>query len=160
MRAIAPTILPWRDLIDGVDVEDALGSRLIARVHGVDPQIAGLALRIGPPPLCNRHERGLGFDVMQTTFAIAPLLAQVVQVRHRDRGQPLVLAFAVEPILALQNAPRGGSAPVLVRHIDSGQPLDAGPSIALRKTMTRVSNGRDRTAFPVASDQARHLSPT
>src|SRR5664279_1564103 len=54
--------LPLRDLIDGVDVIHAFGPRLIALVYGVDPQIAGLALRIGPPPLANRHRRGLGLD--------------------------------------------------------------------------------------------------
>src|SRR5664279_3822235 len=63
--------LPLRDLVDGVDVIHAFGPRLIALVHSVDPQIAGLALRIGPPPLANRHCRGLGLDVVQTALAIA-----------------------------------------------------------------------------------------
>src|SRR5664280_1243293 len=99
--------LPLRDLIDGVDVIHTFGPRLIALVHGVDPQIAGLALRIGPPPLANRYRRELGFAVVETAFAVAWLLPQVVQVGHRDRGQPLVFALAVLLIRALQNGPRG-----------------------------------------------------
>src|SRR5271167_5227746 len=62
--------LPLRDLVDGVDVVHAFGPRLIALVHGVDAQIARLALRIGPPPLSNRHRRGLGLAVVQTALAI------------------------------------------------------------------------------------------
>src|SRR5271154_1866320 len=42
--------LPWRDLIDGVDVIDAFASRRIALMDSVDAQIAGLTLRIRPPP--------------------------------------------------------------------------------------------------------------
>jgi len=102
--------MPLRDLLDGVAVEDAFGSRWIALVHGVEPQIAGLTLRIGPPPRSNRPHRGLGFDVMQTAFTIARLLAQVVQVGDRERGQALVFRLAVLPILALHNAPRGRPA--------------------------------------------------
>ena len=93
--------LPLCDLIDGIDVVDAFGPRLIALMHGVDARIARLALRIGPPPFSDGRCRGLGLDVVETAFAIAWLLAQVVQVRHRDRGQPLVLPLAVLPILVL-----------------------------------------------------------
>src|SRR5438132_7808274 len=49
--------LPLRDLIHRVDVVDALAGGRIALVHGVDPQVAGLALadrdsaaRRWPPP--------------------------------------------------------------------------------------------------------------
>lgn len=69
-----------------------------------------MALRIGPLPLADAHHRELALVIGQTAFAVARLLVQVVQVRHRDRGQPFVLRLAVLPILALQNAPRGRSA--------------------------------------------------
>ena len=55
-------------------------------MDGVDAQIPGLALRIGPPPLSDGDGGGPGLDVAQTPFAIARLLAQVVEVRHRERG--------------------------------------------------------------------------
>jgi len=50
--------LPLRDLIDGVDVVDAFGSRSIALMHGIDAQIAGLALRIGPSALPDAYRSG------------------------------------------------------------------------------------------------------
>jgi len=140
-------------------VVHAFGPRLIALVYGVDPQIAGLALRIGPPPLANRHRRGLGLDVVQTAFAIARLLPQVVQVGHRDRGQPLVFRLAVLLIRALQNVPRGRSAQAFMRLIDGGQQLHVGAGIALRKAMPPVRDGLDLSVGPIAGDQPRHLGP-
>src|SRR5437660_3981174 len=108
-RALAETICHC-DLIDSVDVEHALGSRLIALMHAVDPQITGLALRIGPSSLPDSHRRGPGLDVMQTALAITRLLPQVVQVSHRDRSQALVFRLAVVLILAFENPPRGRPA--------------------------------------------------
>ena len=137
----------------------AFGARPIALVHGVDPQIAGLALRIGPPPLANRHRRGLGLDVVQAALAIARLLPQVVQVGHRDRGQPLVFRLAVLLIRALQNAPRGRSAQAFMRRIDDGQQLHVGAGVALRKAVPPVRDGLDFSVGPVAGDQARYLRP-
>ena len=137
----------------------AFGARPIALVHGVDPQIAGLALRIGPPPLANRHRRGLGLDVVQAAFAIARLLPQVVQVGHRDGGQPLVFRLAVLLIRALQNAPGGRSAQAFMRRIDGGQQLHVSPAIALREAVPPVSNGLDLSVGPIAGDQPRHLGP-
>src|ERR1019366_984044 len=87
MRAVAATICHCVTSSTALMWYTPLAPRLIALVHGVDPQIAGLALRIGPPPLANRHRRGLGLDVVQAAFAIARLLPQVVQVGHRDGGQ-------------------------------------------------------------------------
>jgi hypothetical protein len=78
--------LPLRDLINGITVKNALSSGRIALMYGVDTQIPGLALRIGPPPFSNGDGGGPGLDVVQTSFAIARLLAQVVEVRHREGG--------------------------------------------------------------------------
>jgi len=152
MRAVAATI-------DGVDVVHAFGPRSIALVHGVDAQIAGLALRIGPPPLPNRHRRGLGLDVVQAAFAIAWLLPQVVQVGHRDRGQPLVFRLAVLLIRALQNAPRGRPAQGFMRRIDGGQQFHVGAGVALREAVAPVRDGLDFSVGPIAGDQPRHLGP-
>jgi hypothetical protein len=102
--------LALRDLIDGIDVKHAWGSRRIALMYGVDAQITRLAARIGPPPFSDGDGGGPGLDVVQTPFPITGLLAQVVEVRHRDGGQPLELALAIPPILALKNTPRGRPA--------------------------------------------------
>src|SRR5271157_5001431 len=87
--------LPLRDLIDGVDVVDAFGSWSIALMHGIDAQIAGSGLRVGPPALADAYRRGPGFGVIQATFPVALLVAQVVQVSHGEGGQPLVLRLTV-----------------------------------------------------------------
>src|SRR5271166_4555715 len=57
--------LPLHDFIDGVDVVDAFGSRSIALMHGIDPQIARSALRVGPSALADAYRRGPGLDVVQ-----------------------------------------------------------------------------------------------
>src|SRR5450759_3096801 len=58
-------------------------------MHGVDAQIARLAFGIGPPPFSDGHGGGPRLDVVETAFAIARLLAQVIQVRH-PRSRPAV----------------------------------------------------------------------
>src|SRR5208337_2758520 len=146
-------------LIDGIDVVDAFGTRSIALMHGIDAQIAGSALRIRSPALADANRRGPGFGVVQATFPVALLVAQVVQVSHRDGGQPLVLRLPVVLVLALQNAPRGRSAQGFVGLIDRGQPFDIGAGIALWKAVPAIVSGRELSAGPIAGDQPRHLGP-
>src|ERR1700757_4050512 len=74
--------LPLRDLIHRVDVVDTLAGGRIALVHGVDPQVAGPALRIGTAALADGHRRRPRPGVAETAFAIAWLLAQVIEMRH------------------------------------------------------------------------------
>ena len=87
--------LPLRDLIHRVDVVDTFAGGRIPLVHGVHPQVAGLALRIGTAPLADSHRRGPRPGVGKTAFPIARLLPQVIEMRHRDRRQPLILGLAV-----------------------------------------------------------------
>src|SRR5271157_5356118 len=138
---------------------DAFGARLIALVHGVDPQIARLALRIGPPPFADAHPRGLGLVIPQTAFAIALLAAQIVQVGHRDARQPLILRLAVLLVFALQNAPCGRSAERVVGLVDGGQQFDVGPRVALRKAVPPIAHRFHRALGLIAGNQARHLRP-
>src|ERR1019366_10760318 len=87
--------LPLRDLIHRVDMVDALAGGRIALMHGVHPQVARLALRIGTAPLADGHRGGPRPGVGETAFPIARLLPQVIEVRHRNRRQPLILGLAV-----------------------------------------------------------------
>ena len=151
--------LPLRDLIDGVDVVDALAGGRIALVHGVHAQVAGLALRIGTAPFADGHRDGPGLGVVQTAFAIARVLPQVVEVGHRDRRQALVFRLAVLPVFSFENAARGRTAQVLVRLIDGGQQFEIGAGVALREAMTPIDRGLHRAARPIARDQPRHLRP-
>src|SRR5208337_845778 len=122
-------------------------------------QIAGPALRIGPPPLADAHPRGLGLVIPQTAFAIALLAAQIVQVGHRDARQPLILRLAVLLVFALQNAPCGRSAERVVGLVDGGQQFDVGPRVALRKAVPPIAHRFHRALGLIAGNQARHLRP-
>src|ERR1039458_5928898 len=64
--------LPLRDLIDGVDVVDAFGSRSIALMHGIDAQIAGSALRVGPSALADAYCPGPGSARSSSRGSAAP----------------------------------------------------------------------------------------
>ena len=151
--------LPLQDFIDGVDVINALGSatasRLIALMHRIQAQIAGLALRIGLAPLADRDRRGPRLDVVQTPLAVTLALAQVVQMSHRDPRQTRILLLAVELNLAFQDAPRRRPAQGLVRLIDRGQQLDVGPRVALRKTAPPVNRRLDTAREPCSDAISR-----
>jgi hypothetical protein len=101
--------LPLRHLVDGIDVIHPLDSIPISLVHRVHPQIARLASRLGPPPLSDGHLHGPCRAIAQPAFAVVPPPAQVVNVGHRDRRQPLILSVLVLLTLAHQN-PLGGWA--------------------------------------------------
>jgi hypothetical protein len=116
-------------------------------------------LRIGTAPLADGHRGGPRPGVGKTAFPIARLLPQVIEVRHRNGRQPLILGLAVLAVFPLQNAARGRTAQVLVGRIDGGQQFDVGAGVALRKTMTAVVRGLQRSAFAIARDQAGHLRP-
>src|SRR5271167_3706234 len=97
--------------------------------------------------------------VIQATFPVALLVAQVVQVSHGDRGQPLVLRLTVVLVLALENAPGGRSTQGFVGLIDGGQQFDIGAGIALREAVPSIAGGLEFAVGPIASDQPRHLGP-
>src|ERR1019366_6083865 len=94
---------------------------------------------------------------VQTPFAVAPALAQVVQMSHGDPSQPRVFAPTVELNLALQNAPCCRTTQSFVRLIDRGKQLDVRPRVALRETVPPVDGGHDLSFRRVASDQPRNL---
>ncbi|MCU1291829.1 MAG: hypothetical protein JWP08_679, partial [Bryobacterales bacterium] len=151
--------LPLRHFIDRVDVINAFQAVPIALVHRVDAQVPRLALRIRPAAFADLYLGGSGLGIAQPAFAVAPLLAQVVQMRHRDPGQALVFWLPVLAILAFQNAPGGWAAQRLVRFIDRRQQLDIGPRVALPETVPPVAPLLDLAAVQVTADQSRHLRP-
>ena len=75
--------------VHGIDVVDAFDAVLIALMHAVHAQVAGPVVGGRRAPLAdgNGHRPGLGPDL--ALALIAGALAQVVQMRHRDRGQAL-----------------------------------------------------------------------
>ena len=120
--------LPLRHRVDGIDVIKTLAFRGVALVHGVDPQVAGLAAWIGRAALADVHRRGAGLGVMEALFSIRPAAPQVVDVRGRDGGQSFVWGQAMDLEFALQYAAHGRGGEAFVGAIDFGQQLDiAGP---------------------------------
>ena len=92
-------------------------------------------------------------------LAITRVAAQVVQMRHRDTGEPLVLGFSVLLVFALENVAGCRSAQGLVDLIDQGQQLQVSAGVALRKAVSPIGDGLDRASVPVASDEPRDLGP-
>ena len=153
MRGVEAGHLPLRDFIDGIDVIDALGAaRRIALMHRVQAQKAGLALRLRLAPLADLHRRGPRLGVVQAPLAITLAMAQVVQMSHRDRGQPRVFAPSVDVKLAFQNASGGRAAQGFMRLVDRDQQLDVGPRVSLRKTPPLVGRRLNPPADRVTGD--------
>ena len=80
-----PTTCP-RERIDGVDVVEPRARRGVALMHRVDPQVAGLAARVGLAPLADAHPTAAGLGVMDVVLTIGRGPPQVVDVGCRDRG--------------------------------------------------------------------------
>ena len=150
--------LPLRDRIDGVDVIETLAGLGVALMHRVDAQIAGPAAWVGPSALADRHRTGTGLGDVQMVPAVARGAPQIVDVGGRDRGQPLILPLAVDPVLALEDMAHRRPGKPFVSGIDGGQQGDIVGAVAARKAMaTTGRRGLHGPALAVASDQARDL---
>src|SRR5450631_1922138 len=134
--------LPLRDLVDEIDVIDALDSIPVSLMYRIDPQVTHgstrLAVRPRLAPLANGHLYGPRFGVIHPALAIARPLAEAVNMRHRDPCQPLILGTLELLELAFQNLSRRRTRQGLVRFIGLGQQLDVGTRVADRKTAAAV----------------------
>src|SRR5947209_20061666 len=93
-------------------------------MHGIHPQIAGPSLRIGPAPFSNGHPGGPRPGIVQSLLPVLGSLPQVVQMCHRDRGQPLMFWLAITPVFALEAVTRPRSTPPGMSFIYAYQPFD------------------------------------
>src|ERR1019366_1694092 len=151
--------LPLRDLVDEVDVIDALDSIQVSLMHRIDPQVARLAVGPGLAPLSDGYLYGPRFGVIDLALAIARALAEVVNMRHRDPRQPLVLGTLELLELAFQNLSRRRTRQGLVRFIGLGQQLDIGARVAARKTVAAVAGYFHFAVLHVAGHQERDPGP-
>ena len=53
-------------------------------MHGVNPDITRLAIRLRPAPLPGEHSGGSRFGYMDTPLTVNPVPAQVIDMRHRN----------------------------------------------------------------------------
>ena len=143
--------LPLGDFIHGIDVVDALDAIAIPLMHRIHSQKAGLALRVGPAPLADRHRRGPGLGEMQP--------AQAIDLGHRDPRQPLVFALLVLLVFPLEDLARGRAAEGFVGLVRRRQQFDVGGRVLAGKAMPPVAGGLEFSALPVLLDQPRDLRP-
>ena len=135
----APHHLPLRHLVNSIDVVHPLGSVQVSLMHRVHTQVAGLALRIRSPALPNCHRRWTRCHIAHAPLPIPSVLAQVVQVRHRERRQALIVRLPELVILPLQNASGRRPAQRFVRLIHRRQQFDIRARVTLRKPMTTIA---------------------
>src|SRR5665213_2984293 len=87
-------------------------------------QESGLALRIGFAPLADVDLPAPGVIHAHSLIAVHGTVAQIVQMGHRDPGQPLILLFAEHLELAMLNASQRRSRQVLADGIGRRQQHD------------------------------------
>src|SRR5208337_4646980 len=148
-----------RDLIDGVDVVDAFGARLIApgaRCRPADSQAgladwAAAARRCSPAWAWSCH----------TSDGVRDSAAGGADCTGGPpRCSPAAhTRLAVLLVFALQNAPCGRSAERVVGLVAGGQQFDGGPRVALRKAVPPIAHRFHRALGLIAGNQARHLRP-
>src|SRR5882724_2861509 len=95
--------LPLRDFIDRIDMVDAFHSIQIPLMYGVDPQIAGSSFRFGSAALADGYRSGPRLSEDHPLLAVAPVLVQIVDMRHRDVRQPFVAGVGELEKLPIQN---------------------------------------------------------
>ena len=139
--------LPLRERIDGIDVVDPWARGGVALMHRIDPQVAGPAARVGPPPLADGHRAGARPSVMDVVLAIDRAAPQVVDVRGRERSQSSVGGLAVDVVFAPQDAPHGRTRKPFVGRIDGGQQSDIVVCVAARKAMPAGRGELDNPRF-------------
>lgn len=150
--------LPLGDAVHGVDVVHALDAVMIALVDAVDADEAGAALGLrGLPDRDGDGPAGSGRFPVAARVAVARRVAQVVQVRDRDVGQPLVAAIAVDQPGALAQVAGGRPAQALVHGIEPGQRGDVALGVAARKAVRRRVALPQRGVVTEPRNQAREV---
>src|SRR5271170_4979958 len=101
---------PLGDAIDRVDVVQALGAVEIALMNAVDTHetrtpFGSRSLACADCPRLRRS----GLCLHDAPVAVSSAVAQVVEVPHRERAQPLEARIAEDVALAAQHAGRGRS---------------------------------------------------
>ena len=100
---------------------EAFYAVLIALVHGIDADEAGTIIGGGRATFSDRYAVALGFGPVPPPGRIALCPAQVVEMRHRDRGQAFIPGIAKDLDGALHQAAGGRPREGAVERIGLGQ---------------------------------------
>jgi CRP-like cAMP-binding protein len=123
-------------------------------VHRLHTQKSGATPRIGLAAFADSDPRRLE---PRNLIAVTRTGSQIVQMRHADLRQPLVLLVAELLVLALQNPPRGRSAQPLVRAVYFRQQGDILGSVPRGEAVPLVRRHPHHTLIPKTADQPRRL---
>ena len=148
------------DLIDKVDVEQALDAVAIALVDRIHAQEAGVALGAGLAPLADIDFDWTGLVHRAPAALVGFGLAQVVEVAIGDSCQALVAGVSEEHVGALTELPGSGGGQGAVQGVDLGQQHDILAGMAPREGAFRSAMMIPDTAgLAVLGDQPGHLCP-
>ena len=152
------TRLELGDLVDEVEVVEALDAVEVSLVDGIDPQVAGLSEGLGPAPLADGDVHGAGRRGHRPAAAlIAGRVAQVVEVSVGDGGEALEAAVAEQlqgPDAELAGGRTGEGA---VEGIDFGEQPDVGLGVAAWEGVPGAAVVGDGSCGPVLVQQAGDL---
>jgi len=151
--------LPLRHLVHRVDVAHPFHPLQIALMNAVYPQVSGPTIRARFPPLANGHLHRPGLLIPDSPLPVSRALPQIVNMRHRNRRQPLVARIPVFVILAIQNLLRGWPAQRFVRFIYCPQQLQVSRGVTSCEPVPLIAPLLHLPLFLVAGDQPGHLPP-
>ena len=129
MCSTQPTRLPLAHFVDHVDRVGSPFAFLFGRVHGVDAQVSRTSARLRLAAFADRHRRGSGLVEVQTVPAVDGSFAQVVEVSHRQLGEPLELLAAVDLKLAFENTASSWTREPLMNAVDMREENDVGAAV-------------------------------
>src|SRR6202162_1837183 len=148
------------DFVNRVDVIHHFDSVQVSLMHRVDSDVARPSFWLRLTPFTDSHLYGMCFGIVHSALAVTPALSQVVNVRHRDRRQPLVLGVSVELPFPFQNLLGRRSAHRLVRFIHLGQQFQVCRREETLKSVAPVVGFLHLAVFHVSAYQSRHLCAT
>ena len=128
-------------------------------MDGVYSQVAGLAVGLRPPPLADCHLHWSRLGVAHKTFAVMPPPSQVINMRNRNRSQPLIFLMFILPIFPAQNSLRRWTGHFLMGFVDSGQQLQIATSEPAGKSMALIDGLLHLAVLHVLTHQPGHLGP-
>src|SRR5450759_1377436 len=76
-----------RHAVHGVDMVETFNTVLVALMHAVHAQVAGLIVGRWSAPLADRKAHGPGLGPAPAVALIAAALTQIVQMGYRERSQ-------------------------------------------------------------------------
>ena len=148
------------DLVDEIDVVEALDAVEVALMDRVDAQEAGTAVGMGFAALADGDLDRLGLVDGAALAPVSSRAPEVVEMAVGDAGQALEAGIAEHRVGPLTELAGGRSREGAVEGIDLGQEADVGIGITARERADGSATPiPDRAGIAELTDQAGHLGP-